>query len=237
MPTPNQNLGENEFKKTPQICYFFSKTTHIQITAIMKTKHIIERLNAHDTMEHNNALRYINSTMKAGVLTKVKAPIFMDKEEIWNQALIAFWQNIAVRRLIFDYSKEDAIQRFLYTVCKRQVFRGVKQYNRHKAESLDNVQTMITDTNIENSMIEMELLRNIQHLLRKCINETEWQVLIHRFWDMMSYDEMSAAMLKTSDCLKTTKHRAINKIKKALHEDSVLQTYLRFLLNESSTIH
>jgi len=204
----------------------------------MKTKQIIELLNAHDTMEHNDALRYIDSTIKVSVLTKVKAPIFMDKEEIWNQALIAFWQNIAVRRLIFDYSKKDAIQRFLYTVCKRQVFQGIRQHTRHKAEPLNEARTMIADdANTESIMIQMELLKIIQPLLRKYINETEWQVLIHRFFDMMSYDEMSKVMNKTPDCLKTTKHRAVNKIKKALREDAVLETYLRLLLSETNGIH
>lgn len=198
----------------------------------MKTQQIIQLLNTHDTMEQNNALRYINSTMKANVLRKVQTPTFIDKEEVWNQALTAFWQNISVRRLMFDYSKEDAIQRFLYTVCRRQVFQGIKQHTRHKAEPLNKAQsTVATDTDTESMMIQMELLKSIQTLLRKYINETEWQILTHRFFDMMSYDEISKVMYRTPDCLKTTKHRAINKIKKALREDAALQTYLRFLLS------
>jgi len=204
----------------------------------MKTQQIIQLLNTHDTIEHNDALRHINSTMKTGVLTKIQTPAFMDKEEVWNQALTAFWQNVSVRRLTFDYSKEDAIQRFLYTVCRRQIFQGIKQYTRQKAEPLNEARTMIADgADIESTMIQMELLRNIQTLLRKYINETEWQILIHRFFDMISYDEMSAAMNKTPDCLKTTKHRAMNKIKKALREDVALQAYLRFLLSENNDVH
>jgi len=204
----------------------------------MKKQQIIQLLNTHDTMKHNDALRYINSTMKVGVLTKIQAPTFIDKEEIWNQALTAFWKNIAVRRLIFDYSKEDAIERFLYTVCRRQIFQGIRQYTRHKAESLNEAITLIADdTNTESMMIQMELLKNIQHLLRQYINETEWRVLTHRFFDMMSYDEMSGVMHKTPDCLKTTKHRAMNKIKKVLREDAALQTYLRFLLSENNDVH
>lgn len=204
----------------------------------MKTQQIIQSLNTHDTIEHNDALRYIDNTMKASVLRKVQTPTFMDKEEVWNQALTAFWQNIAVRRLIFDYSKEDAIQRFLYTVCRRQIFQGIKQYTRHRAEPLSKARTLIADdADTESLMIHTELLSNIQQLLRKYINETEWRVLVHRFWDMMSYDEISKVMYKTPDCLKSTKHRTINKIKKALHEDVTLQAYLRFLLSETTTVH
>jgi len=238
VPNPTKYLHKNKLKKHPKCVTFFQKQHIIKMKGIMKTKRIINLLENYDAMKHNDALRYINSTMKTGVLTKIQAPIFIDKEEIWNKALTAFWKNIAIRRLMFDYSKEDAIQRFLYTVCRKQIFQGIRQYTRQNTELLDEARVTISDdNNMECLMIQMELLSNIQQLLRKYINETEWRVLVHRFWDMMSYDEMSAVMYKTPDCLKTTKYRAINKIKKALHQDIALQAYLRFLLKEANTIN
>jgi len=56
----------------------------------METQRIIDLLINRDAMKHNDVLRYIDSTMKTDVLTKIQAPIFMDKEEVWNQALTTF---------------------------------------------------------------------------------------------------------------------------------------------------
>jgi len=224
-----------QIKNKPQTRNFFQKQYIIKISINMKTQTIIELLNTPDAMEHDNALRYINSTMKAGILKKIRTPVFMDENEIWNRALTVFWENISVRRSMFDFSKENAIQRFLYTVCKRQIFNGIKEHARRKATPLDNVQIRTTDIDMESNAVQMELSRNIQ-ILRNYINETEWLVLVHRFFDIMSYEEMSKVMHKTPGGLKNAKCRAIKKIKKALCEDVVLQTYLRFLLNESSGI-
>jgi len=197
----------------------------------MKTQQIIKRLNTDNAMSHNHALKYIDNTMKTDILTKLRIPIFIDKEEIWNQGLIAFWRSIYIRGVAFDYSKKDAIQRFLYTVCKRQVLKSVEQYTRRRTECLEDKAWAIIaiDTNMENLPMQTELLNDVQTLLSRHINETEWQVLSYKFLNMMSYDEIADTMDKSPGYLKNAKYRAVNKIKKALQQDTKLQAYLQLL--------
>ncbi len=200
----------------------------------MQAEQIIQSLNKNDTTERNRVLRHINNTMKAGVLKNLSTPAFVDKNEIWNLALLALWKSVCVKGKGFRIIKKDAIQRFLYIVCKRQVLKNISYHKRNRTESLEDIAwtTIVSDDNIDKLLMQMEALEHIQALMRKHVNETEWQVLIHKYFDMMSYEEMSEVMDKSPNSLKTTKHRTMNKVKLALHKDAELQAYIRFLLGK-----
>ncbi len=205
----------------------------------MEAKAIILLLSSANLMYQNRALKTIDRNMKRNILSGVSTPVYVDKDALWSLALEALWKHVSVKQKEFDYSQPNSIQRFLSTVCWKQMLKQVESRNKKKQEFLEIAywSQVAADTDIESTLIEMEVVQKIQALFAVCLGSTEQQVLINRFYLQMNYKEMSLSMNMPATSLRVIKYRAINRLKKQMHQDAVLKAQLKFLLGKSDRIN
>ncbi len=198
----------------------------------MKEEQIVQQLSSENAALQNAALNTITQKMKYPVISKTNIPVSVDSNEVWNLALIALWKHICLSKKKFDCSNQNAIERFLYTVCKRMVIRNI---NKNKKYVLDNnvFLPLADSTDLEKTLIEMEIVEEVKSLFSRHISETAQEILIYKYYLGMSYQDISERMNKSCDSLKTTKCRAMNKLKKAVRQNPALKTYLWLLLGKT----
>jgi len=84
------------------------------------------------------ALKYIIDNKQKNILSKLRIPTHIQENDLFNHALYDLWKY--VKKHDFDTSKKDAIERFLYIVCKRYIIRnsGNEDVNMHEFPELTN---------------------------------------------------------------------------------------------------
>lgn len=175
-------------------------------------EHLIQLLNSGNPHQQNEALEIINKEMKQAVLQRTRSFIHIDDDEIWNIALQILWE--FVNEKTFENRSVDSIQRFLCRTCNIVMLRERRKARRYTALT-DNVLPIIFyDSNVEVALYEIQLLELVKRLLLTHLNEIEVEILVNKFYLSMSYKEMAADSNKSEDTLKTTKHRAMKKLKK-----------------------
>lgn len=194
----------------------------------MNQQHLIQLLNSDNSHHQNEAFEIINREIKQNVLARTRSFVHIDENEIWNTALTALW--IYVDRKPFEHRKEDALPRFLCKICNWLVIREYRKESRYTSLGINFLAMRPDDFNAEEALYEIQLLEVVRRSLSTCLNEIEVEILISKFYLGMSYEEMAERLNKSKDTLKTTKYRAMNKLKKTLRENTELKNYLSQLL-------
>ena len=193
----------------------------------MNQQHLIQWLNSGDSRLQNEAFEIINKEMKQAVLQRTRSFTHIDEDEIWNIALTALWMYLD--RKTFEYRGEGSLSRFLCKICNWLVLRECRKANRYSLE-INFLAMFSDDFSAEDALNEIQLLETVKRLLSVHLNEVELNILINKYYLGMSYEEMSGTLNRSSDTLKTTKYRAMNKLKKTLNKDAELRNYLSQLL-------
>ncbi len=194
----------------------------------MNQQHLIQLLNSGNPHQQFEAFKIINREMKPQVLQRTRSFVHIDENEIWNTALAALW--IYVNRKPFEQRKEDALPRFLCKICNWLVIKEYRKESRYTSLEINFLAMYPDDFNAEEALYEIQLLEIVRRSLSRCLNEIEVEILVNKFYLGMSYEEMATTLNKSKDTLKTTKYRAMNKLKNTLRENAELKNYLSQLL-------
>ncbi len=190
-------------------------------------EHLIQWLNSGNLYYQNKALKLIEQELKQAILQRMRSYTHIDEDEIWNTALTELW--MYVNRKPFEYRGTDSLSRFLCKICNRASIKEYQKASRYLLE-INSLAMLTDDFDVEDSLYEIQLLELVRRSLSVYLNETEVEILINKFYLDMSYEEMATILNKSKDTLKTTKYRAMNKLKKTLHRNDNLRNQLSQLL-------
>ena len=134
-----------------------------------------------------------------------------EAEDITHQVFLHAWQNIRGYR-----HRGHPFGSWLYKIARNQVIDHYRsRKNDVSLESAENIITATTDEPVSVSRkMEMEkVVKGIRAL------KTEYQdVIILRFIEDLSVKETASTMHKTEGAVKLIQHRAVEALKKELHE-------------------
>jgi len=198
----------------------------------MQTYKIIQLLKSNNRNHQNMALSNIDQQMKSSVLSKIQIPVFVDSEDIWQAGLIVLWKYISVHRKDFDSSKLQSIERFLCTVCKRIVLKTIKRDKKYLFGEDNYLSSIIDDQTPEKLLQETEMQQQVKTVFACYINNTAQEVIINRYYEGMSYEDMEQKMNTSANTLKTTKYRAVKKLRKESENNPALKRHINFLLQQ-----
>lgn len=134
-----------------------------------------------------------------------------EAEDITHQVFLQAWQNIRVYR-----HRGHPFGSWLYKIARNQVIDHYRsQKNDVPLESAENTIIVATDEpgSVSHKMEMEKVVKGIRAL------KTEYQdVIIFRFIEDLSVKETADALHKTEGAVKLIQHRAIEALKKELHE-------------------
>lgn len=168
------------------------------------------------------ALRYIIEKKQKRITSKLRIPSHIDEDEMFNHALYQLWK--FVRRRDFDTSKTDAIERFLFIVCRWYISRnsGVRDTDIDKLpEASDNPPTPLQDYEV------YEAMREVFDTLGKGCKE----ILTYRYFADMRYKEIAEITDYTEKSARVRASNCMKKLRQAVFNNPSLEDYIRSLLN------
>ena len=168
------------------------------------------------------ALKHIIVKKQKNVTSKLRRPPHMTEDDMFNHALFELWKY--ARKRDFDTSKEGAIERFLYVVCKYYISNSYGKGDFNTDEFPELFEYMILPLIAEEK--REELLRIFAKLGTGCK-----EILSLRYFDGMKFKEVAEETDYTEESARVTSSRCLKKLKKWIDEDPNLGKFIRDLLN------
>ncbi len=170
----------------------------------------------------NIALKYIIKQKQDNVISKLRVPQHMNEKDIFHHALFELWKY--VRKYDFDTSKEGAIERFLYVVCRRYINRNSGKGDTDMDEFPELADYILFSMTEE----EISLLLDIFDKLGKGCKE----ILRLKYFEGMSDKEIAQKLNRTDGSTRTRYSQCLKTLKEWIAEDDDLAEYIRNLLTE-----
>jgi len=168
------------------------------------------------------ALKHIIVKKQKNVTSKLRRPVHMTEDDMFNHALFELWKY--VRKRDFDTSKKDAIERFLYVVSKRYIGKSYDGGDFNTDEFPELFEYMILPfMTAENRAI---LLRIFDKLGVGCK-----EILTMRFFGGFKFKEVAEETNYTEESARVTSSRCFKKLKEWIAQDDKLGKHIRDLLN------
>jgi len=195
---------------------------HIKADKKIPDKILVNMLQHLGTGIDGEAVRYIFIHMKDSVTSKLRIPVNVDKKNLFEEAVTTFWEYVKFKKTDFDTSRKDAIERFLYTVCKRAIIPT-------GPPTSDEIPEILAHINIDIiSKERRDLLLQIFDKLGKGCKE----ILRLFYFDRYSYEEIAELTTYAKDSAKVRRNRCIDKLKQQIALNDNLGRFIRNLLTE-----
>lgn len=188
----------------------------------MNDKTLIQLLKSDKPDDNDKALRYIIVHKQNNVVSKLRVPTHINEDEMFNYALFELWKY--VRKYDFDTSKEGAIERFLYVVCRRYI-------NRNSGEGDIDIDGLPEPPDNPPSPFHDELYEIMRKLFNR-LGKGCKEILILRFFYGMTYKEIAKKLNTTEGSARARYSQCLKKLKELLDGDDNLAQYIRNLLTE-----
>jgi len=189
----------------------------------MNDNALIQLLRSDKPDDSDKALRYIIIHKQKNITSKLRVPAHISEDAMFNHALFELWKY--VRNHDFDTSKKDAIERFLYVVCKRYINRNLGDGDTDIAglpEPPDNPPPPLYDYEV------YEIMRKLFNSLGiGCI-----EILTYRFFDGMNHKEIAEKINSTDGSTRARYSQCLRKLKEWIKDNPKLGEYIRNLLTE-----
>lgn len=168
------------------------------------------------------ALRYIIDNKQKNIVSKLRVPAHIQENDLFNHALYDLWKY--VKKHDFDTSKKDAIERFLYIVCKRYVIRnsGKEDMNMDEFPELADY-VMFSMTKKERSL----LLEVFDQIGVGCK-----EVLRLRYFENLKYKEIAKITDYTEKSARVKHSKCTNNLRQSIKDNPKLGKYIRNLVKK-----
>jgi|GEM_PF-3077663 len=188
----------------------------------MNDNTLIQLLKSDKSDDNNKVLSYIITNKQNNVTSKLRVPTHIDADEMFNNALYQLWKY--VKKSDFDTSKDGAIERFLYVVCQRYIWRNSGKESPSPDELPELFEYMIIPSTTYEQRRELRKL--FDRLGAGC-----QQILTYRFFDDMSHKEIAEAINSTDGSVRARYSQCLKKLKQWIAQDDNLAKHIRDLLN------
>jgi len=136
-----------------------------------------------------------------------------DANDILQNSFIKAWMNIGLFR------GESRLSTWLYKIALNESMTFLNKQNTQNIVSLDNADSYLTDKLISDDYIECdEINMNLQKAVLT-LPDKQRAVFNMRYFDDMSYEDMSDIMGTSVGALKSSYHYAVKKIEEFLNRD------------------
>jgi RNA polymerase sigma factor (sigma-70 family) len=136
-----------------------------------------------------------------------------DADDALQNTFINAWKSMG------DFRNESSLYTWLYTIATNEALTLIKKRKKNSALSLDDLENHFADsmegsTWFDGDAAQVKLQNAIMQLPDK-----QRIVFNLKYFDNMTYEEMSKITMTTEGALKASYHHAVKKIEKILSED------------------
>lgn len=172
---------------------------------------IIEMLRS----DHNEALRLVVDKYGAKLYRHIRRLVIThaDADDVLQNTFINAWRNLS------RFRSESSLYTWLYTIATNEALLHIKKRERHSGLPLDDLENFFAtspegDTWFDGSEAE----RKLQNAILK-LPEKQRIVFNMKYFDDMTYEDISKTLGTTTGALKASYHHAVKKLEIFLKND------------------
>jgi len=196
---------------------------HIKANKKIPDKILVNMLQ-HPTIETGDeAVRYIFIHMESNVTSKLRIPVNVDKNNLFEDAVATLWQRIKIQKRDFDTTRKDAIERFLYVVCDRSI-KTIQSGTRKISNEMPEQSEMMNLAFMSSE--QRDLLLQIFDGLGKGCRE----ILRLFYFERHSFKEIAEITGYGEDSAKVRRNRCVGNLKQQIAQNDDLGRFIRDLL-------
>jgi len=169
----------------------------------------------------NIALKYIIDNKQKNIASKLRIPVHIKEDDLFNHALYDLWKY--VKKHDFDTSRKDAIERFLYVVCRRYIIRNSGNEDTNIEEVAELADCVLCSME---KKLRLLLLEVFDQLGTGCK-----EVLDLRYFEGLKYKEIAEKTDYTEKSARVKASNCIGKLKEWIKDNPELGKYIRNLLD------
>jgi len=186
---------------------------------------LILMLKSNSKAVYNTALKYLIRQKQKIVLSKMPIPAQLEKDAIFNHACYELWRY--VRKKGFDTSREGAIERFLYVVCRSYISHAK---NRRGGGSDIGIHQIPEPSENPSPPYDAEAYEAIEELFSR-LGKGCKEILMPKYFEGKKFKEIAEDTNRDIGVIKVTSSRCMKKLRTWVAENDKLAKYIKDLLN------
>lgn len=136
-----------------------------------------------------------------------------DADDALQNTFINAWKNIG------EFRKESAIYTWLYAIATNEALTLINKRKRNAAVSIDDLGSIFASSVEGSSYFDgEEAVKKLQNAILQ-LPEKQRIVFNLKYYDEMTYEEMSSVLKTSEGALKASYHHAVKKIQKYVEEN------------------
>lgn len=176
---------------------------------------------------YNTALKYLIKHKQKRIFSKLNVPAQLEKDAIFNHACYELWRY--VRKRDFDTSETEAIERFLYVLCKRYISKQTKNPQGGNRD-LDLNQVPEPSENPSPRFYDADAYKAIEELFGR-LGKGCKEILMPKYFEYKKFKEIAEDTNREIRSIKVTSSRCMKKLRTWVAENDNLAKYIKDLLN------
>jgi RNA polymerase sigma-70 factor (ECF subfamily) len=136
-----------------------------------------------------------------------------DADDALQNTFINAWKSLA------DFRSESSLYTWLYTIATNEALALINKRKRNAAVSLDDLESRLANSKEGSTWFDGDEAQvKLQNAILR-LPEKQGIVFNLKYFDNMTYEEMSKVLKTSEGALKASYHHAVKKIEKILGED------------------
>jgi len=136
-----------------------------------------------------------------------------DSDDALQNTFINAWKNIS------DFKSHSSLYTWLYAIATNEALATIKKRKRYKAVSLEDVKSILSDSAEGNTWFDGDEAQvKLQDAILR-LPEKQRIVFNLKYFEDMTYEEMSIILKTSEGALKASYHHAVKKIENYLGGD------------------
>jgi len=176
---------------------------------------------------YNTALKYLIEQKQKSIFSKLRVPIQLKKDAIFDHACYELWRY--VRKRDFDTSEKGAIERFLYVLCKRYISKHTKNPNSN-APHIDLNELPELPDNSPLPIYKADAYKAIEELFDR-LGKGCKEILVAKYFEGKKFKDIAKELNRDEGVIKVTSYRCMKKLRTWVAKNDNLAKYIKELLS------
>jgi len=176
---------------------------------------------------YNTALKYLIKQKQKRIFSRLNVPVQLEQDAIFNHACYELWRY--ARKRDFDTSEEEAIERFLYVLCKRYISKHTKN-PRGSDSDIDLNQVPEPSDNPSPPLYDADAYKAIEELFDR-LGKGCKEILVPKYFEGKKFKEIAEDTNRDIGVIKVTSSRCMKKLRTWVAENDNLAKYIKELLS------
>jgi RNA polymerase sigma-70 factor (ECF subfamily) len=191
--------------------FYLTRKSELQLSINIQDNNITELLKT----DLNNGFRLVVEKYSSRLYWHIRRLVILheDADDALQNTFINAWRSIG------NFRSDSSLYTWLYTIATNEALTLINKRKKNSAVSFDDLESHFAESHEGNTYFDGDEAQiKLQNAIMK-LPEKQRIVFNLKYFDEMTYEDMSKILETSEGALKASYHHAVKKIEKILGED------------------